>query len=436
MEESRETSGKVINMRAIKEIWKMGSTTGFLTRIRRFSQFGGCCCRPGNVRLAAALLILALGILRLGAATENIHDLKIGDAAPDFALPGIDGKTHKIAEYREPKVLMIAFLSNHCPDSHAAEPRIKKLVADMRGKSFALVAINPNNPEGLSLDELGYSKYNDGFEDMKKYAAEAGFNFPYLYDGEKQATAQAYGCLATPHIFVFDAERKLRYKGQFDDSHLADAATVKSPDARNAVEALLAGKPVPIEITKPHGCSTKWMSKKGGIAVQAEKWDRTPVEVATLDASGAAALRKNGTKNLRLINVWATWCAPCVAEFPELVKTARKFDMREFQFINVSVDEPGDKTKVKEFLEKRGAGLSGRAKAALKADGRVTNSYLFTGGELADLMKVLDPEWPGAVPHTMLVGSDGKIIWRHNGPVDGDELRGKIVEVMGTVYTE
>ena len=387
----------------------------------------------------ASIAVAFLGILTATPAAEPkkaevIHDLKIGDPAPDFSLPGIDGKRHTLAEYNNARLLMIAFISNHCPDSHAAESRIKKLVSDMKGKSFALVAINPNNPDGLSIDELGYSKYNDGFDDMKKYAAEAGFNFPYLYDGEKQAAAQAYGCLATPHVFLFDAARKLRYKGQFDDSHLEDPATVKSADARNALEALLAGKPVPVEVTKPHGCSTKWMSKKGGIVAQTEKWDKTPVDVATIDAAGVAALRKNETKKVRLFNVWTTWCIPCVAEFPELVKTARKFDMREFEFINISVDEPQDSAKVKEFLEKRGAGLSGRAKAALKAEGRPTNSYIFSGGELADVMKVLDPEWPGAVPHTIVVGPSGEVIWRHNGPLDGDELRGKIFEYMGAFY--
>src|SRR3954469_18481229 len=201
--------------------------------------------------LAALTFVQAAQIKK----SEVIHDLKIGDPAPDFALPGIDGKTHTLADYKDAQLLMIAFISNHCPDSHAAENRIKKLVEDMKGKRFALVAINPNNPDGLSIDELGYSKYNDGFDDMKKYAAEGRFNFPYLYDGENQATAQAYGCLAPPHVFLFDADRTLRYKGQFDDSHLEDPATVKSPDARNAVEALLAGKTVPTEITKPHGCS-------------------------------------------------------------------------------------------------------------------------------------------------------------------------------------
>ncbi len=368
------------------------------------------------------------------AQPEGVRDLKIGEAAPDFALLGIDGKTHRLSDYKDAKLLMIAFISNHCPDSHAAEGRIKKLVEDMKGKSFALVAINPNNPDGLSIDELGYSKYNDGYEDMKKYAAEGGFNFPYLYDGETQAIAKAYGCLATPHVFLFDAERKLRYKGQFDDSRYADAATVQSHDARNAVDALLAGKSVPVEVTKPHGCSTKWMTKKSLVAEKMEKWAKTPVDVELIDAKGAAALRQNGTKKVRLFNIWATWCGPCVAEFPELVTTARKFGLRDFELITISINDPKEIAEVKEFLEKKGAGLPDKLKASLKTEGRKSNSYVYSGKQPNDLMNVLDPEWPGAIPHSLLVAPNGEIIWRHNGPVDGDELRAKVLAVMGPYY--
>ncbi len=389
-----------------------------------------------NFRLLSAslLALLCLGLGCAVAAEEDVHDLKIGDAAPDFSLPGIDGRTHTLSEYKDPSILMIAFMSNHCPDSHAAEARIKSLLGDLKGKSFAMVAINPNSPDGLSIDELGYSKYNDGFDDMKKYAVDAGFTFPYLYDGETQKTAKAYGCLATPHIFIFDAERKLRYKGQFDDSHYADASTVKSPDARNAVEALLAGKPVPKEITQPHGCSTKWNSKKAGIVANTAAWDKTPVDLEKIDAAGVEALRKNGTKKVRLFNVWSTTCGPCVAEFPELVSTARRFDMRDFEFISISTDELEDQAKAKSFLEKRGAGPSYRAKAALKQEGRTTNAYLYTGADVSELMKSLDPLWPGGFPHTVLVAPNGDIVWRHNGQVNPDELRSKIIDYMSPYY--
>lgn len=367
------------------------------------------------------------------APVSGIHELKIGDAAPDFNLPGIDGKMHALGEYHGAKVLMIVFLSNHCPDSHAAQGRILKLAAEMKDKGLVVVAINPNNPDGVSLDELGYSKYSDSFEDMKKYAADTKLTIPYLYDGEKQAVARAYGCLATPHVFIFDAQRKLRYKGQFDDSRFAEDSTVHSTDARDAVVALLAQRPVPVAVTRPHGCSTKWLENKSGIAANVARWNKTPVDVVPIDAAGVAKLRKNGTKKVRLFNVWATWCAPCRTEFPELVKTARQFSLRDFELITISLDDPKDVAKAKAFLEKQGAGVPGRLKPALKAEGRTTNSYLYTGTN-NDLIAALDPDWPGPAPHTVLVGPKGDIIWRHNGPISGDELRAKVLQYMGTYY--
>lgn len=385
------------------------------------------------------LLVPACLALTVCAATlsaeEGVADLQIGDPAPDFSLPGIDDKTHTLDDFRDGKVLVIFFTSNHCPTSHGAADRIKTFLDDYRPQGMTFVAINPNHPDGLSIDELGYSKYNDGFEDMKLYAAEEGFDFPYLYDGETQDVAKAYGCLATPHVFIFDAERKLRYKGRFDDSRFGgDDSTVKSPDARNAVEALLAGKPVPVEITKAMGCSTKWRSKKTAVAEKMAKWDATPVEVETIDAAGAAALRKNGTNKVRLINVWATWCAPCVKEFPELVETSRKFGSRDFEFISISADDPSDPAPVKAFLDKQNAGLSPRLKKSVEAEGRKTNSYLYNGADIDELMKALDPEWPGAIPHTVLIDTDGTILWRHNGLVDGEKLRATILGHLGNYY--
>jgi peroxiredoxin len=392
------------------------------------------CCLLMKSHRCLIVLFALLGCALPARSEEGVADLAIGAPAPGFSLPGIDGKTHKLAEYRQGKALMIFFTSNHCPTSHGVEPRLKKFLADFRGRGLTFVAINPNHPDGLSIDELGYSKYNDGFEDMKRYAADQGFDFPYLYDGETQSVAKAYGCLATPHVFLFDADGRLRYKGRFDDSRFADETTVKSPDARLATEAVLTGKSVPVAITQPHGCSTKWRGKQTGITAKMEKWNQTPVDVAPIDTAGVAALRKGGTGNLRLINVWATWCAPCVAEFPELVSVSRQFDMRNFEFISISADEPKEAPKVKAFLEKKNAGLSERLQKSVKAEGRPSNSYIFTGPNNDDLMKTLDPEWPGGLPHTILIDTDGKILWRHNNAVDGDELRAQVLKHLGNYY--
>lgn len=363
----------------------------------------------------------------------EIRRLAIGDAAPDFELPGIDGRTYTLADFKDAPVLMVVFLSNHCPYSHAAETRLLPLVAEMKSRGLAVVAINPNHPDAVAISELGYGKYNDSFEEMKPYAEEAGFTFPYLYDGETQATAKAYGALATPHVFLFDRDRKLRYAGRFDDNRFPGPEGVTSPDTRNALEAMFAGKPVPVPMTRPMGCSTKWISKKAKVSEGDEKWAHEPVTLETIDAAGVARLVANGSGKLRLINVWATWCAPCVEEFPELVKLTRQLGNRDFEVITISMDDPKQQARALQFLEARHAAAPGRLRRSLQREGRTTNNYLYTGGTDA-LTAALDKEWPGPLPHTILVTPDGRIVYRHNGPLDFDELRDRIFAELGHYY--
>src|SRR3954464_9394486 len=190
-------------------------------------------------RVTAFFLAL---FIALGCGVSLAADpkpLAIGAPAPDFDLPGVDGKNHKLADYKDAKLLCIVFTCNHCPTAQAYDERLKKLYADYKDKGVAVVAINPNDPQALRLDELGYTDLSDSLEEMKIRAKDQGFEFPYLHDGDTQKTAMAYGALATPHVFLFDAERKLRYHGRIDDS---DVKEVKSHDLRNAIDALLAGQ--------------------------------------------------------------------------------------------------------------------------------------------------------------------------------------------------
>ena len=362
-------------------------------------------------------------------------ELKLGDRAPDFKLLGIDGKTYTLADFKAAPVLMVVFLSNHCPYSHAAETRLLPLAREFKDKGLDVVAINPNSPDGLSVVELGYSKYSDSYEEMKLYAKEAGFPFPYLNDGDAQVAAKAYGCLATPHVFHFDRERKLRYVGWVDDSRFEDLKSVTSHDARNAIVEMLAGKPVTVPSTKVMGCSTKWNSKQGEVAKIDERWKAEPVSLATIDAPGVATLARNTSNRLRLINVWATWCAPCVAEFPELVSLSRRLGSRKFELVTISMDDPKMQARAKKFLENQHASPSTQLKALLKAEGRETLNFLYAGASTDAMVKALDPEWPGPLPHTVLVAPGGKILYRQSGPVNPPELLAKILEELGPYYT-
>jgi peroxiredoxin len=396
-----------------------------------------------RMTLLVAALIIAVSIFAdtkpsvpEGALPAGSTRLKIGDAAPDFSLRGVDGKPYTLADFKDAPILMVAFLSNHCPVSHAAETRIIPFAKEMSGKGVAIVAINPNSPEGLRIDELGYSKYNDSYDEMKLYAKDKGFVFPYLYDGGTQKTAKAYGCLCTPDIFIFDRDRKLRYSGRFDDSRFPDPATVRSSEATKAVEAMLAGKPVPIETTKPFGCSTKWIEKKTDVARASEKWTNEPVTLEDVDAEGVAKLAKNDTNKVRMINVWATWCGPCVKEFPDLVSISRRFSTRDFELITISVDDPKEgASAAKEFLESQHAAMPPRVQKSLKAEGRNTNNYLFSGSDSNELMAKLDPQAPGPVPYTIIIAPGGKIIYRKSGAIEMPEVLSKLIDALGPYYT-
>lgn len=384
---------------------------------------------------AGGSLLAQKGVDLESELPPDARRLKIGDAAPDFSLQGVDGKIYTLGDFKDAPVLMVAFLSNHCPYSHATETRLLPLYAGMKSRGLAVVAISPNDPEAMDIGELGYTKYGDSFEDMKLYARDQGFTFPYLYDGEKQATAKAYGCLCTPHVFIFDRERKLRYMGRFDDSRFAETNTVRSTDARNAVEELLAGKPVTTEVTKPFGCSTKWTENKAQLIQVNKKMYGGPVVLESIDATNVAVLVRNDTKKIRLINVWATWCAPCVKEFPGLVSISHRFANRDFEVITISVDNPKDEAKVKQFLEKQNATVPNRVQRSLKVEGRRSNNYLFTGANTEELMLALDPGAPGPVPFTVVIAPGGKIIYHRAGVIDITDLSSKLVDQLGAYYS-
>lgn len=350
------------------------------------------------------------------AAPKGMKTLEIGQAAPDFALPGVDGEIHQLKDFADAKVLVVVFTCNHCPTAQAYEDRIIKIHDDYKDRGVALVAISPNDAKAVRLDELGYTDVGDSLEDMKIRAKDRKFPFHYLYDGENQKVSAAYGVLATPHVFIFDADRKLRYVGRVDDS---DIHEVKSHDARNAIDALLAGKPVPVEKTRVFGCSTKWSDKRQSAVDSIAKWDKEPVSLETIDAAGVKKLVANRTDRLRLINVWATWCGPCVGELEELVTINRMYRKRRFEMNTISLDEPG----------RRDLALK-----ALKENHVSSTNYLFAGKDRDRFAEALDAEWPGPVPYTLLVAPGGKVIYRKVDEIDPLELRRVIVDYLGRTY--
>lgn len=354
------------------------------------------------MRRLLLLLLFAVAVF----ADEPHPTLAIGSQAPDFSLPGIDGKIHKLSDYSSSKILVIVFTCNHCPTAQLYESRIKKLASDYRDKGVALVAIEPNNAKAIRLDELGYTDVSDSLEEMKIRAAYRHFNFPYLYDGETQGVSRAYGPQATPHVFIFDQERKLRYEGRVDNSQRE--SLVKTQDARNAIDALLAGKPVAVTHTRVFGCSTKWMEKEEGRLDELQKSEAEPVTVQTVSAADLKKLRANPTGKVLLVNFWATWCGPCVHELPDLETTWRMYRLRDFDMAIVSANMPDEKAGVLKRLEQLHAS---------------SKNLLFGSTDTDAMEEAFDPEWQGGVPYTVLISEDGKILYREQGALDILKLR-------------
>jgi peroxiredoxin len=332
--------------------------------------------------------------------------LAIGSPAPDFALPGVDGKIHKLSDYSTSPILMVMFICNHCPTSQLYEGRIQKLVNDYRDKGVTSVAIQPNDPNAILLSELGYTDVSDSLEEMKIRAEYRHFNFPYLYDGETQSVSRAYGPSATPHVFIFDKDRKLRYEGRVDNSQRE--SLVKIQDARAALDAMLAGKPVAVPHTPAFGCSTKWKSKIDSQLRERSHIEAEPVKVEMVTADGLKTLRANQTGKVLLVNFWATWCGPCLTEFPEIENTWRMFRRRDFDLVTVSANLPDEAAGVMKTLQQEHAS---------------SRNLQFATDDTYGLQAAFEPSWEGGVPFTMVIAPGGKVLFQQQGEVDVLALR-------------
>jgi peroxiredoxin len=369
----------------------------------------------GPMQFARLLFAFLITLTAVGQESHPI--LARGATAPDFALPGVDGNIHRLSDYAASPVLVVVFTCNHCPIAQMYEQRIQRLANDYKSKGVAVVAIEPNDPKAIRIDELDSSDVSDSLPEMKIRAQYKHLTYPYLYDGDTQSVTRAYGPQATPHVFIFDKQRHLRYEGRIDNSYRTEL--VKTNDARDAIDALLAGKEVPIKHTGVFGCSTKWQEKSETSAVVLQKIEEQPISLELASEADLAKLRTNPSHELMLVDFWATWCGSCVVEFAALQDTLRMYSDRDFSLVTVSANMPDEKANVLRFLQKKHA---------------TSRNLIFDSDDTAALQKAFDPKWESAVPYTVLLSGDGKVLYKTVGPVDFLRLRRTILANLPPAY--
>ncbi len=361
------------------------------------------------------LLFLLIPFTVWGQSAHPI--LAIGSPAPNFFLPGVDGKTHSLADYASSPILVVVFTCNHCPIAQMYERRVQELASDYRDKGVVVVAIQPNDPKAIRIDELDSSDISDSLEEMKIRVEYKHLTYPYLYDGDTQSVTNAYGPQATPHVFVFDQTRHLQYEGRVDNSYRTEL--VKTQHARNAIDALLAHKEVPVKHTGVFGCSTKWQEKQSTRIEALNKLDAQPVQLELATADDLKKLRTNPPGKMTLVSFWATWCGSCVHEFAGLEDTYRMYSVRDLAYVTVSTNMPDEKESVLHMLKNMHS---------------TSHNLLFASDDTAGLQAAFDPKWESAVPYTVLLAPDGKMLYQKLGPVDILELRRTILVNMPSDY--
>ncbi len=359
-----------------------------------------------NRTMRRSLLFFALS-LALACGGRQPAGPPIGSKAPTFRLPGVDGHDHSLDEYAKSQVLALVFTCNSCPVSQLYEARLKGLHDTYRDKGITLVAINSNPPGSMTLDDLSRTDVGESLDDMKIRAEHRRLEYAYLSDGDTQALTRQLGVTTLPHIFVFDQARTLRYHGRVDDNPREEL--VAAHDARDAIDSLLGGRPVPASRTLVSGCPVKPL---GGRDEQLAAIETAPVKVEAIEPDGVTKLRHNGTGKLLMINFWATWCAPCVSEFPDLETTYRMYRKRDLEFVTVSVNDPAERPAVVAFLQQHHAAHT---------------NWQFATPDIYGLQAAFDPNLPAPVPLTLVLAPNGDVLYQELGASNIPRLRRAIL---------
>ena len=367
-------------------------------------------------RALATLLLLLISVPLWAQPAHPI--LALGSAAPDFALPGVDGKIHKLSDYAASPVLVVIFTCNHCPIAQMYERRIEQLYEDYGKKGVAVVAIQGNDPKAIRIDELDSSDVSDTLDDMKIRVAYKHLHYPYLYAGRHAVRHQ----LRTAH-----RQRRTSSSSTRPAAFAIRAALTIAIASRRSRRTMRRtrlmrcwpGRQCRSRIPASSDARRSGRRNPHSVRRRTGRSRPTPVHLEKVDAAGSKSCAPTTSGKVTFIDFWATWCGSCLAEFSDLQDTYRMYSNRDFNLVTVSANMPDEEPSVLRFLQKKHA---------------TSRNLLFASDDTEKLQAAFDPAWQSAVPYTVVLGPDGKVIYKTIGSVDLLEMRRKILAAMPSDY--
>jgi peroxiredoxin len=352
-------------------------------------------------RVISTLLFVGLALtisLKAQSDKKAISAVAVGKPAPDFTLNDLNGQSYSLKNFRG-RITVVAFISTQCPISNDYNERMRSIVQDYTKDNVAFVGINSNFTESPA--------------EIKAHAGKNKLTFPILKD-EGNKVADAFGAQRTPEIFVIDAEGALRYHGRIDNSR--DLRRVNRQDLREALNELLAGKTPSVSEGKAFGCPIKRLQNKKEVRAAENRMKNFEPKIGRIKPVDYNKFKDAVKGQVLIVNFWATYCGPCVAEFPEFVMIDQKYREKGVKMVAISADDIVDiKPKVIPFIKEQNARFE---------------VLIQDTDDPQEMIDVVDKNWQGVLPATFIYDKQGNRILSHYGIINREQLVGTIEKAL------